>query len=230
MTLHVGERELVVPGQLIADGEYKLGDGVFKDNEGVRASELGLVDKRDNRLRIIPLEGRYLPKEGDRVLGVVVDNYYAGWMVDINAPYEANLSVSSLVQRRVDLDEEALEEFMEVGNVVEAMVSEVDELMDIRLEVEEGMRGKISGGRLVEISPSKIPRVIGRKGSMVSVLQKYGKCTLSVGQNGRIMIWGDDREKVNLVVEAILKIEREAHTSGLTDRIREYLEKGSKGG
>lgn len=64
---------------------------------------------------------------------------------------------------------------------------------------------------------------------MISTLQKVGGCKVRIGQNGRIMIWGHDPDKVQRVTEAILMIEREAHTSGLTDRVREFLEK-SKGG
>ncbi len=226
--MHVEERELVVPGQLLAEGDYELGEGVFNDDGMIRSSKMGLADKRGNRIRVIPLEGRYFPKEGDRVIGVVVDDYYAGWMLDINAPYQGNLSVSSLLQRKVDLHEKDISEFLEVGDTVEARIQEVDELMDINLEVSEQEKGKITGGRLIEISPSKVPRVIGRKGSMISILQKEGDCSLSVGQNGRIMIWGDKGDRVNKVIEAIFKIEREAHTSGLTDRIREFLKKDER--
>ncbi|KXA90583.1 hypothetical protein AKJ37_01340 [candidate division MSBL1 archaeon SCGC-AAA259I09] len=228
--MHVEKRELVVPGQLIAEGDYKLGDGVFKDDNVIRASQMGLADKRGNKIRVIPLEGRYIPKEGDRVIGIAVDDYHAGWMLEINAPYLGNLSVSSLLQRKVDLDKEDISKFLEVGDAVEARIQDVDELMKILLEVTENEKGRISGGRLVEINPSRIPRVIGRKGSMISILQKEGECELSVGQNGRIMVWGDDKKKVNKVIEAIFKIEREAHISGLTDRIKEFLQKDSKGG
>lgn len=230
MKMHIEERKLVLPGQLIAEGDFKIGEGVFREGDEIRSSQLGLVDKRGDRVRTIPLEGRYIPKEGDRVLGVAVDSYYAGWILDINSPYEGNLSVSSLVQRRVDLNEEDIDEFLDIGNIVEAKVQEVDELMDVKLEVSDSERGRLSGGRLVEIAPSRIPRVIGRKGSMISTLEESGNCDLSVGQNGRIMIRGDNKEQVNRVVEAVLMIEREAHTSGLTDRVKEFLEKESKGG
>lgn len=228
--MYVDKRELAVPGQLLAEGDFELGEGVFRDGDSIRASRLGLVDKRGNKIKTISLEGRYIPKVGDKVLGIVVDSYYAGWILDINAPYEGNLTVSSLLQRRVDLDEEDISKFLEVGDVVEARVQEVDDLMKTKLEVSDKERGKVSGGRLIEITPSRIPRVIGRKGSMISVLQKVGKCNLSIGQNGRIIVWGKNRKKVNRVVEAILMIEREPHISGLTDRIRGFLEKSSKGG
>lgn len=224
--MHAEKRELVIPGQTIAEGEdYIIGDGVFKDGNFIKAAQVGLVDKRGKKIRTIPLEGRYIPKTGDKILGIVIDDYYAGWILDLNSPYEGNLSVSSLLQRKVDLDEEELSKFLVAGDVVEAMIQDVDETMDVRLEVTDDERGKIGGGKLIEISPSKIPRVIGRKGSMISVLQKFGNCTLSIGQNGRIMIWGDNKSQINKVVEAVFMIEEKAHTSGLTDRVREFLQK-----
>lgn len=228
--MHVDKRELVVPGQLLAEGDYSLGDGVFRDEGVIRSSQMGLADKRGDKIRVIPLEGRYIPQEGDRVIGIAVDDYYAGWVLDINSPYSGNLSVSSLVGRKVDLNEEDISKYLKVGEAVEVKIQEVDELKNIRLEVEDSEKGRISGGRLIEISPSKVPRVIGRKGSMIKILQEEGNCELSVGQNGRIMIWCDDKKHMNVVIEAIFKIEREAHTSGLTDRIREFLQKEIKGG
>ncbi|KXB05274.1 hypothetical protein AKJ50_01380 [candidate division MSBL1 archaeon SCGC-AAA382A13] len=223
--MHVEKRELVIPGQLLAEGDYSLGEGVFKDNGNIRAAIMGLADKRGKKIKVIPLEGKYVPKEGDRVIGIAVDDYYAGWMVDINTPYTGKLSVSSLLQRKIDLDEEDISKYLDVGETVEAKIQEVDELMNITLEVTDNEKGKIEGGRLIEINPSRIPRVIGRKGSMIKILQKEGNCNLSVGQNGRIMIWSDSKKQTNKVIEAILKIEREAHISGLTDRIREFLQK-----
>lgn len=228
--MHVENRELVIPGQLIAEGDYQLGEGVFQNEEGIRASQIGLADKRGKKIRVITLEGRYIPKAGDKVLGIVIDSHYAGWILDLNSPYQGNLSVSSLLQRKVDLSEESLSKFLEIGDIVEAKIQDVDRLMNLEMEVTDDEKGKISGGRLVEISPMKIPRVIGRKGSMISVLQKSGNCSLSIGQNGRIMVWGEDRESTNRVVEALLMIEKEAHTSGLTGRVKEFLEKEPKGG
>jgi len=75
----------------------------------------------------------------------------------------------------------------------------------------------------MEIMPVRIPRVIGKKNSMVNMLEEKTKCDLFVGRNGRIWMRG---EKIDLLKKAILKIEKEAHTSGLTERIKEFLEKG----
>ena len=226
----VQNRELVVPGQLIAEGGYKHADGVFREGDKIYAAVVGLADVKGEQVRVIPLQGRYIPHVGDLVIGVVIDSHTSGWILDLNSPYTGNLFVSELVHRKVDLNKEDISQYLGIGDVVLASVKEVDEYMRVLLETMERGMGRIKGGKMVEISPAKVPRVLGRKGSMLKVIEGKTGCTLAVGQNGRIIIWGDDPRMVNLAVEAILMIEREAHISGLTDRVALMLEKEKSGG
>lgn len=227
--LHVKERELVVPGQLIAEGSYRIGDGTFREGKFIYSSVVGLAHIRDQEVRVIPLRGRYIPRRGDTVIGVVVDSHYSGWILDLNSPYMGNLFISDLVQKKVDLRREDLNKYLKVSDAVLAEVKDVDERMRVQLEAWKQGMGKIEGGKLVEITPMKIPRVVGRGGSMLSTLESVSGCKLRVGQNGRIMIWGENQRMVNAVVEALFTIEREAHTTGLTDRIRRMLENVKSG-
>jgi len=229
--LYVQNRELVVPGQLIAEGGYRVHEGAFIEGKQVYASVVGLADLRGHDIRIIPLQGRYIPKPGDVVIGVVVDSYSSGWILDMNSPYTGNLFVSDLLQRKVDLVREDISQYLSIGDVVIAKIRDVDERMRVQLETGEPGMGRVEKGKLVEISPAKVPRVIGKKGSMLNTLQDVGECKLMVGQNGRIMILGKNPRMINAVVEALLMIEREAHISGLTDRVHLMLEKiKSEGG
>jgi len=84
-------------------------------------------------------------------------------------------------------------------------------------------------GQLVEITATKIPRVIGRKGSMVSMIKRETGCQITIGQNGLILISGKTPEDERLAVMALHKIEEESHTSGLTDRVTEMLKKEKEG-
>ena len=227
--IHVQHRELVVPGQLLAEGEYAISGGAFREGNLIYSSVVGLADVREREVGVIPLQGKYVPKRGDVVIGVVVDSHPSGWILDINSSYEGNMFVSDLLGRKVDLARVSLSRYVGVGDLVVAKVKEVDERKRVLLEGGRGM-GKVTGGKLIEISPAKIPRVIGKKGSMIEILQKVGGCRLTVGQNGRILIWGEDARMVDTVVEAIFKIEREAHTTGLTDRVRQMLEEAREGG
>lgn len=223
--LHIQNRELVVPGQLIAEGGYFVREGAFREGNCIYASVVGLADLRGQNIRIISLQGRYIPKRGDVVIGVVIDIHRSGWILDLNSPYVGNLFVSDLLRRKVDLLREDISQYLSMGDVVMAKVKDVNELMRVQLEAGEAGMGKVTGGKLVELVPTKIPRVIGRKGSMIAAMQNTSGCQIKAGQNGRVMIWGDDPRMVNAVVEALLMIEREAHTSGLTDRVRLMLEK-----
>jgi len=75
---------------------------------------------------------------------------------------------------------------------------------------------------LVEITPTKVPRLIGKKGSMINMIKDHTKCEVVVGQNG--LVWVKGKPEMERVVEKVIKtIEAEAHTSGLTDRVREML-------
>lgn len=229
--IHVQNREMVVPGQLLAEGRYLLREGVFREGEQIYSAVVGLADLRRDEIRVIPLQGRYFPKRDDMVIGVVVDTHYSGWILDLNSPYTGNLFVSDLLHRKVDLVREDIDKYLGMGDVVVAKIKDVDERMRVQLETEGPGMGRVRGGKLVEISPAKIPRVLGRKGSMLKTLQEVGECRLRVGQNGRIMVWGKDPRMVSAVVEALLMIERESHISGLTDRVRLMLERiKSEGG
>lgn len=228
--IHVQNRELVIPGQLLAEGSYSLYGGAFKEGKNVYSSVVGLAEVRGQDIRVIPLQGCYIPKRGDFVIGVVVDAHSSGWILDLGSPYAGNLFVSSLLDRKVDLDREDISQYLKMGDVVAAEVADVDERMRVLLEASGPGMGKVTGGKLVEIAATKIPRVIGKKGSMSTMIQDSSGCRLRAGQNGRIMIWGDDPRMVRAVVEALLMIEREAHTSGLTDRVHQFLEKIKSGG
>jgi exosome complex component RRP4 len=75
----------------------------------------------------------------------------------------------------------------------------------------------------MRVTPTKIPRVIGKKGSMISTIKQETDCQIILGVNGVILVTGKNREDEDLAMMAIRKIEEESHTSGLTDRITQLL-------
>ncbi len=55
------------------------------------------------------------------------------------------------------------------------------------------------------------------------MIKEQTQARIVVGQNGRIWIVGKEVGDEIKVIRAIRKIEREAHTTGLTDRVRELF-------
>ena len=116
----------------------------------------------------------------------------------------------------------------DVGDLIIANVVAYDRTRDPLLTVREPGLGKIMRGQLVEVTPTKIPRVIGRQGSMVGMIKRETGCQLTIGQNGLILINGRSPKDERLAVMALRKIEAESHTSGLTDRVTEMIKKERK--
>jgi exosome complex component RRP4 len=58
---------------------------------------------------------------------------------------------------------------------------------------------------------------------MIQMIKNLSDCRIFVGQNGRIWVDGDD-ENVQVAVDAIKLIEKNAQSSNLTDKIKDFIE------
>ena len=213
------EREVVVPGDLLSEDPKLASQGTYVEGGKVYSLNYGLVDRRNN-IKVIPLSGRYIPARGDLVIGKVNDMTFSNWFVDINSPYEGMLHVSEFPER---VDAGNMGKYLHVGELILARVADVDPTMKVELTLRDENLKVLHQGRVIDISHTKIPRIIGRNGSMISMLKKDLNCSIFVGQNGRIWLNGDDK-RVDLAIRTIFKIEREAHTTGLTDSIKAYID------
>jgi len=229
MEILVTRNQLVIPGDLLARGSgIKPGGGVYRKKKGdlheIYALMIGLVNIRKNIIGVVPLEGCYVPLEGDIIIGMITRVGFTSWTVDIRGPYVGNLRVNNVLDRDFDSTRDNLERILNVGDIIKAQITNFDRTRDPVLTLHgRGLR-KIDSGRLIEVDPVKIPRIIGKKGSMIQLLKNMTNSHILVGQNGRIVVKADNFYIEDLVIRAIRKIEFEAHTSGLTDRIREFLE------
>lgn len=218
------DKNIVVPGDLLSDDPTKSGEGTYVENGKVYSLIYGIFDDKD-KIRVIPLSGKYIPSIGDVVIGLIVDISFSNWKVDITSPYEALMHISEY-PRRIDSSE--MSKIMRVGDLAIFKVIDVDSSMKIELALKNDQLQVLRNGRIVELSYSKVPRVIGRAGSMISLLKNSLNINIFVGKNGRIWISGKETDE-DLAVRAIKKIEQEAHTSGLTDRITKFLEEEKNG-
>jgi len=218
-------RQIVTPGDILAEGDYLAGENTFKDDERIYSSGLGLVEYKGRKVQVVALNNLYIPSVGDLVIGKIVEVSLHGWSVDINSPYAGNLRASEALGRPYRPQRNELSDFLDVGDLILAEVISFDRTRDPSLTTREPELGKIAYGQIVRVSPAKIPRVIGRKGSMINMLKKETRCNITVGQNGLISISGRNREDERIAALAIQKIEEEAHTSGLTDRVSEMIRK-----
>ncbi len=225
-------KQLVTPGELLAEGEYQAGENTYQEENKVYASRIGLADLDNKRVNVVALRAFYVPKVGDIVIGAVTEVGFNGWTIDIKAPYEAMLRASDVLSRPFKPQNDELSQVLDTGDLIVAKIASYDRAHDPQLTVGEPGLGKITRGQIMRVTPTKIPRVIGRKGSMISMIKQETGCQIILGLNGVILVTGKTPDEEELAMMAIKKIEDESHTTGLTDRITQLLkeEKSKTGG
>src|SRR3989344_2162082 len=223
--LLVKTKEIVVPGQILANGmDFLPANGTFRENDNIIASQLGLINIDGRLIKIIPLNGKYVPKRGDTIIGRIVDMSFSNWYVDIGCANDAVMSSrdsTEFVEKGADLAQ-----YYSFGDYISAQVTKVT-----RSTVEITMRApglrKLSPGKIMKVASSKVPRIIGKQGSMISLIKEKTGTRIIVGQNGIVWISGEP-ENVLTASEAIEMIEKKAHREGLTEEMTKFLESKCK--
>ncbi|MDJ0269565.1 MAG: exosome complex protein Rrp4 [Aigarchaeota archaeon] len=213
---YFNEKEIVVPGQLLADDPKKSGPGTYVLDGKVYAAHAGLPKLRDGVVVVIPLKGPYKPEAGDWIVGVVTDVKPSSIEVDLGGYMTAVLKYP---------ERQGPPEGLTVGDVIYARVKSSN-IRGVFLESEE--MKKLTNGIIISMTPARIPRLIGRKGSMIALLKKETGCNFWVGRNGLIVVSGKSSEGESAAISAIRVVEKEAHSQGLTDRVAALL-KSAKG-
>lgn len=217
------EKKIVFPGELLVKGMDNIpGFGTYRKDENIFCSRLGLLNNEGKIVKVIPLSGAYTPKQNDVVIGKIFDIIMAGWRIDINSPYSAMLSMKEAsydyIAKGADLSKlYDLEEYV-VAKIVNVTSQK---LVDLSMK-SPGLK-KLIGGRIIKINTHKVPRLIGRKGSMVSMIKDTTGCKIIVGQNGLVWIQGTPEMEI-IAINTVKKIEKESYLNGLTEKIKSFLE------
>jgi len=212
-------RTLVLPGEEIRAQGLKPGPGTYRTGGRIYASVLGLLSERPPLVSVVPLSGRYIPKAHDVVLGTVADVQGTFWLLDIGAPRWAPLHMTG-TPWQVEVGE--TDRFLRVGDAVVVQVESLDATGRIGVTMNGEGLGKLEGGTIVRVSPARIPRVVGRNGSMIQTIRDHTGAEVVAGQNGRVWVGGPP-DAIRRVSEVLRIIEANAQHSGLTERVESYL-------
>lgn len=232
MEVNVSDKQIVLPGDQVGlkGGKNSISGAIYSEGDKVYAAAVSVInikesDSGEQEIQVIPLNGTYRPRVGDMVIGYVIDITVTGWEVDIKSPYSAFLSIHEATLRQLDVTNVDLKTILKIGDVILAKIIDVNLSRDypVTLTLREARLGRIEDGVVVEVDPTKVPRVIGKKGSMANMFREELGCDVTVGQNGRVWIKCKNEEYESFVVHAVKKIEQESHTSGLTDKMKAYV-------
>ena len=217
------KRKRVIPGDVITTGSYRAEQNTILDGRLIVATAVGVSEIVDDTVRVIPLTGKYMPRIDDMVVGKVTSHTSLAWELDINSCYVGFLPATDVFGRDFSARSDELSTRLKRGDLVAARIANSDRSRDPLLTITDRDLGKIDSGELVEMSASKIPRLIGKRGTMIQMIETQTDSLITVGQNGWVVVSCDNPNGLLKAKQAITMVDRMAHVSNLTDKVRAML-------
>jgi len=218
------KKRYVIPGDVITTAPLRLEGNVVLDGKRVMATCMGLSDVSSDSVRVIPLAGVYLPKTDDLVLCTISFVSGSSWFADMNSCYQGMLLGQDVFGRGSYPTMKEMKARLDKGDLVYARIANSDRMREPLLSIMGENLGKIDSGELVKISPTKIPRLIGKHGSMIQSIEASTNATITVGQNGLIVVSCDETNGLLKALAAIRMVDEQAHLVNLTDKVKKMLE------
>ena len=215
------KRRIVVPGEVIVSGEdYLPQEGARREGNDVVANRFGLAEEAGKVVRVLALTGAYVPRRNNTVLGRVTNITMNGWLVDIDTASSAFVPIDES-PRFINKGE--MDQFLAIGDVVAAKIWSITG-RGIDLTLKSKGLGKLEGGFMFRIIPARVPRVIGRDGSMILLIKEKTGCDIMIGQNGWVWISGSSIDAQIKARRAIEMIAEKVAVEGLTEKMEAWFQ------
>ncbi|WP_143741303.1 RNA-binding protein [Methanosphaera sp. WGK6] len=199
--IFVENKEVVLPGSLLTDNDYKLGRGTFRDKGKIYSDMTGLVYIESEKISVIPLKYTYKPQYGDLIIGRVTSSSYSSWSININNIYHGFLSTSELY----DNNEQNINNIINVKDMLLLRVANVDEINRVKLTLRSRGLGKFNQGIIVRVKQPTVHFLSEENAFITSMIQEYIRTDMIVAKNGLIWINGlkENVEKILQIIEII---------------------------
>jgi exosome complex component RRP4 len=218
------KRKYVIPGDIVTTGPFRPEQNVILDGNKIISTTIGISEIYDDSVKVIPLTGKYIPKINDLVIGKVISHTSLSWELDINSCYVGFLPAQDVFGRDFSAHADELSSKLKSGDLVAARIANFDRTRDPLVTISDRDLGTIDSGDLVKISPSKVPRLIGKRGSMIQMIEMATNAAVTIGQNGWVVVACETPEGLLKAKKAIKMINEKAHVANLTDQVKEMLE------
>lgn len=217
-------RKYVIPGDVVTTGPFRPEQNVVLDGNKIISTAIGVSEIYDNAVRVIPLAGKYIPKINDLVIGKVISHNSLSWELDINSCYVGFLPAQDVFGRNFSSHDDDLTSKLKSGDLVATRIANFDRTRDPLVTISDRDLGKIDSGEMVMISPSKIPRLIGKRGTMIQTIESATNAIITIGQNGWVVVACESADGLLKAKKAIQMVNEKAHIANLTEQVRGMLE------
>ena len=216
----MNQNQSVLPGDIITTGDYRPDQNVTLDGDRLISTAVGFSEIKDNLVTVTPLTGFYSPKIDDLVIGKIISHNALSWEVDINSYYVGILLASDIFGKDYSPSRDNISLKLSVGDIILARVVNMgsrDPLITIRGE----NLGKIDSGELIKISPTTIRYLTD---SIIQTIEASTNATLTVGQNGLVILKCDDSTGLTKAITSIKMIDMMQNDSNLEEKIQKFLD------
>ena len=222
----MSESQFVLPGDVIVTGDYRPEQNVILDGNRLMSTAVGFSEIKDNSVTVAPLTGLYTPKTDDLVIGKIVSHNALSWEVDINSYYPGILTAFDIFGKDYSPSRDDLSLKLNTGDIILARIANVNSRDPLITIIGENL-GKIDSGELVKISPTKISRLIGKHSSRIQTIEASTNATITVGQNGLIILKCDDSTGLKKAIATIKMIGITHSNANLEEKIQNILDENN---
>ena len=220
------QKNFVFPGDVIVTGHYRPEQNVILEDGKLIATAIGFSEMNDDKVKVIPLTGLYIPQIDDLVIGTIVSHNALSWEVNINSFYPGILLATDVFGRDYSPSKDDLSAKLNVGDIVAARVANTGS-RDPLITINGQNLGKIDSGELVRISPAKVPRLIGKQGSMIQTIEAATNTSITIGQNGLIVFACDNSTSLKKSIACIKMVDLLLDDSNLEKKIQNMLDENN---
>jgi len=219
----MSENQFVLPGDVIVTGDYRPEQNVILEGNRLVSTAIGFSEIKDDLVTVTPLIGLYNPKTDDLVIGKIVSHNALSWEVDINSYYSGILTASDIFGKDYSPSRDDLSLKLKTGDIILARIANVNS-RDPLITITGENLGKIDSGELIKISPTKIPRLTG---SVIQTIEESTNTTITVGQNGLIILKCDNSTGLKKATASIKMVGMAQYDANIEEKIQKFLDENN---
>ena len=222
----MSQDQFVLPGDIIVTGDYRHEQNVILEGDRLMSTAIGFSEIKDDLVTVTPLTGLYTPKTDDLVVGKIVSHNALSWEVNINSYYPGILTASDVFGKDYSPSRDDLSLKLNTGDIILARIANVNS-RDPLITITGENLGKIDSGELVKISPTKISRLTEKNGSMIETIEGSTNATVTVGQNGLIILKCDNSAGLKKTIASVKMIGMIQYEVNIEDKIQNILDENN---
>ena len=219
----MSENQFVLPGDVIATGDYRPEQNVILDGDRLVSTAIGFSEINDDLVTVYPLTGFYNPNIDDLGIGKIISHNALSWEVDINSYYSGILLASDIFGKDYSPSKDDLSLKLNVGDIVLARIANMGS-RDPLITIAGENLGKIDSGELIRTSSTTIPHLTD---SMIQTIEASTNATLTVGQNGLIVLKCNNSTGLTKAIASIKMIGMMQNNANLQEKIQKFLDEGN---